>query len=607
MYEKNGSAILKVFFLNIFLTVIIIFHSVGGYAREPLPVEDAFKISIHLVSKDQILITWNIAEDYYLYQERVGIKVMPASRITFKMPSLPKGHKKYDKIRGNYEVYLGTLSLPIHLNQVSRQWLALEISYQGCSAKGFCYIPLKKYLTVNIAEIHNYPYDLTPLIQNVIAKNVTVFSSDQYAEKIFYNHNLPLIILSFLGLGLLLSFTPCVLPMLPVLSGIILGQRRALNSVKTFSLSLAYVLGMAVTYMFAGIAVASLGSQVQIFLQTPIVIFLFSSVFVLLALSLFGIYHLQLPAYFQQKLTVLSNQQKKGTYLGVFCMGGISSLIVSPCVSPPLVGVLAYIAETGNVWMGGLALLALGFGMGIPLLLFGTSAARLLPKAGGWMIIIERVMGLCMLAFAIFMLSRIIPGYVTLLLWSLFFMGVAIFLSFFAKALSSKTFLARAGGALLFVYAFILLIGAFFGNESVIHPLENVLSSAGNLTPTYVNIQNTTQLYSALRLAKGEHKPVMLDFYADWCVSCIKMERNVFKNEMVQAALSHFSLLRVDLTHNNTFDRQIMAKYKVIAPPTFLFFNEKGQELTSLRIIGERNTTAFLSHLSKIKEFSRAN
>lgn len=595
--------------MRIVLGILLSLFISIGFAEEtsePLLPDNAFAFSIYLTQKDQIMLKWVIAKDYYIYRDQVIIAKGPKNNVKLGDFSLPEGRPKQDSIRGQFQAYFGTLVIPI---SVSSGILDLTVRYQGCSAKGFCYVPIKKHLTVNTANIREFPTDLTPQLNGVVATTDAKVSDEQYAEKIFDGHNIFIIILSFLGLGLLLSFTPCVLPMIPILSGIIMGHRRKLNTLKTFFLSLSYVLGMAITYMIAGIVVASLGSRVQTFLQTPLVIFLFSGIFVLLALSLFGVYELQLPASWQQRLTTLSHRQKGGTYIGVFFMGSISSLIVSPCVSAPLVGVLAYIAQTGNMVLGGTALLALGFGMGIPLLLLGASAGRLLPKAGHWMVTIERLMGIAMLAFAIWIISRIMPGHLVLFLWAIFFIGLAVFMGLFSRALSDKDRLRRGFGIVLFIYGIILMIGAFLGNSDLIHPWENWLKTTeqNHQSLVYINIKEMSQLETALHLAKEEHKPVMLDFYADWCQSCVNMERHLFKEQKIQAALSDFVLLRADVTENNRFDRLLLKRFKVIAPPTFVFFNTAGIELTSKQIVGEKNAEEFLSHLTQIRESSSAN
>jgi thiol:disulfide interchange protein DsbD len=331
------------------------------------------------------------------------------------------------------------------------------------------------------------------------------------------------------------------------------------------------------------------------------VIIVFSGIFILMALSLFGVYQMHLPSRWQQRLTHWSNRQKGGTYIGVFLMGSISSLIVSPCISPPLVGVLAYIAQTGNVWLGASALLALGIGMGIPLLVIGVSHGRLLPKAGHWMVTVERLTGVIMLAFAIWMLSRIIPGSVALSLWAFLLMGVAIFLGNFFHGLMERHRLRRSLALLVFLYGIILLVGAVLGNSDPLQPWANIRTVSAKKESEWMLIKSMPQFESALLQAKQNKQLVIVDFYADWCASCIKMDRDVFSKTKVQDALAGMLLLRVDMTDNDAFDQALMQRYHVIAPPTLLFFTKNSVELNHHRMVGEMNASEFIRAITTIK------
>lgn len=584
-----------------------------GYAEEalqPLPPDQAFTFTTHLSQNDRLTLQWSIAPGYYLYRDQLKIKLAPASQVKLGEIILPEGTDKNDNIRGSYQIYSGVLKVSVPLASINKGILDLIIGYQGCSAKGFCYSPIDKSLQVDLSNV-NAPKDLT---KNIVVTSHDHFMSEQdYAQKIFDGQSILMIVLSFLGLGLLLAFTPCVLPMIPILSGIIIGHRKKkLTTMKTFFLSLAYVLGMAITYAIAGIVIALIGGRIQAELQRPWVIILFSGIFVLLALSLFGLYKLQLPARWQQRLTDWSNRQKGGTYIGVFLMGSISSLIVSPCVSPPLVGVLAYIAQTGDVWLGATALLALGIGMGVPLLLIGASAGKLLPKAGPWMETLERLMGVMMLAFAIWLLSRVIPGPVALFLWSILLICFAIFMGVFSQVVNDMQRLRRGLGLVILIYGIILMMGAALGNADPFRPWENwkmVSSTKDTSQLVFVTLKNREQLDQELLLAKQNGKPVMIDFYADWCESCIRMERNVLGRSDIKQVLSRFVLLRADVTANNDFDQALLQRFRVVAPPTFLFFDRNGNEVTKEQIVGEMDAENFLSHLTRTieKEPERAN
>lgn len=470
-----------------------------------------------------------------------------------------------------------------------------SISYaqadQGCSTQTLCYNQTKQ----------------TPVTAQFITKNA---SSSGQAEMLLTQHNPFIVILSFLGLGLLLAFTPCILPMVPILYGIIVGHhKKNLSLIRAFSLSLAYVLGMAIAYAIAGIIAALIGNHIQTELQKPWVIVLFSGIFVLMALSLFGLYEFQLPARWQKKIVQTSNKQKNGTYLGVFLMGGISSLIVSPCISPALVGVLAYVAHTGDIWLGAVALLSLGIGMGLPLLLAGTSLAKLLPKTGAWMKTIEHLVGILMLGVAIWLLARIISGPPILFLWSALFIISAIIMGDFAKALTNWQHVRHGLATLALTYGIILLIGAFLGNSNPLYPWENWHGTPQEALktnqPLFTTISNMAQFNKILDEAKQEKKWVLLDFYADWCEICVRMDRTLFKKQKVKEALSDFILLRANITDDNAFDETLMDRFKVTAPPTLLFFTPDGQELTDERFIGETTGDELITQIKDLKENSR--
>jgi len=516
---------------TVFMAMLTLFlmNSVSLAERStPLPVDKAFAFSVYVDQNNQVVLEWNIAPGYYLYRNK--LKFTPTSRNHMDIGSiqLPVGQPRHDMLHGDYQAYTGSLKIPLVSLQSKKGVLDLTIAWQGCSSAGFCYTPIKKSLKVDLSAIA-MPQNLSQYVQTA-SDTLKPAESDDYLSEFFKGRHFPVIIFSFLGLGLLLAFTPCVLPMVPILSGIIVGQSRQKNKKKSFFLSLAYVAGMSITYAIAGVVIALIGSNIQAQLQQPWIIILFSGVFVLLALSLFGFYELQLPSRFRQKITALSNKQSGGTYVGVFLMGCLSTLIVSPCVSAPLVGVLAYIGQTGDVLLGALALWALGIGMGIPLLLIGISADRLLPKAGLWMTWVEKIFGFVMLGVAIWMLSRLVPDH-------------AIF---------------------------------------------------------FKKIHSMNEFESQLRFARQHHQPVLLDFYADWCNSCVMMDRTVFSREDVQNALKKIKVLRADLTQNTAFDQAMLKRFHIVGPPGIVFFDHNGQELTSPRIIGEVNTEEFLAQLTKV-------
>jgi thiol:disulfide interchange protein DsbD len=349
---------------------------------------------------------------------------------------------------------------------------------------------------------------------------------------------------------------------------------------------------MAITYAIVGMVIALIGSRIQAELQQPWIIILFSGIFVLLALSLFGFYELQLPATWRQRVAAWNHRQKGGTYFGVFLMGSLSTLIVSPCVSAPLVGVLAYIGRTGDVLLGAMALFAMGIGMGIPLLLIGVSADKLLPKAGPWMVTLERTFGIMMLGVAIWMLSRMIPGPITLFLWAILFIIAAIFLGVFSAVPARFVWLVKILSIMSLVYGMMLLVSS----------VEDGRRHVEQVVMPFTIVRSMQTLEQELNAAKQKKQIVLLDFYADWCSSCLAMDRRVFSRSDVQTALHSFRKLRIDLTANNAFDQAVLKQFDVIGPPTMLFFDKEGQELTSQRIVGEVSPTILLLHINKIKE-----
>lgn len=593
--------------IRIFLVLMLSIVLSQVYAKDvsqPLSKNKAFAFSAYLKDRDHLVLEWHIAPNYYLYKDQLRIRLNPGSQVWLGELTLPVGKAKQDAVRGHYEVYTKKLVIPLELKAGGKNNLTMTVYYQGCGAEGFCYSPTEKELAIDLATAP-IGQDLT---QQVVAttSDSSKLTNPQDGEQIFAGKNNVMIILTFLGLGLLLAFTPCILPMVPILSGIIIGHHKKRGTMRAFSLSLAYVLGMALAYACAGMLVAMVGSRIQIALQQTWVIITFSGIFLLMALSLFGVFQLRLPSGWQQRLTSLSHRQKGGTYLGVFLMGAISSLIVSPCISPPLVGVLAYIAQTGNIGLGGVALLALGIGMGIPLLVIGASHGRFLPKTGHWMVTVERLTGVMMLAFAIWMLGRIIPGSMTLLLWALLLMGVAVFLGDFFHGLNERHHLRRSIALLMFVYSIILLIGAVLGNSDPLQPWATIKTEMASDEIKWVHIKNKPAFERALAEAKKDKQLVMLDFYADWCVACVNMKQHVFTEKEVKDVLSRMLLLHIDITENSAFDQELMQRYNVIAPPTFVFIAGNGIEMHD-RIVGEANAADFIHAITTIKNKESAN
>lgn len=552
---------------------------------QPLTADKAFTLTSHMENK-QLILEWNIAPGYFLYRDKIAISAPEGSQVKIGAIHMPEGTPRKDEIHGNYQIYTHSFKVPVELIGATGT-IPLQVKYQGCSLQGFCYPPIKKTLQINL---------------NGSSVPITSAAEEQnYAAKILDGKSTLFIIFSFLGLGILMAFTPCVLPMVPILSGIIVGHGNQISTRKAFMLSLAYVLGMALTYAAAGIVVAMLGSSVQAALEKTWVIVAFSALFVVLALSMFDFYEFKMPSSWQSSLTNASNKLQGGTYVGVFLMGALSTLIVSPCISAPLVGVLGFIGNTGNVVLGGTALLAMGFGMGLPLLAIGTSAGKFLPKAGAWMEIIKEIFGFLMLGFAIWMLSRVIPGTISLLLWGTLFIVAALYLVTFSKAKQSWKKATWVSSVFAVVYGVVLVTGAVKGNSDPLHPLL-----AETKLP-FVVVKNQNQLNAELKKAMAAKKLAMLDFYADWCTSCVLIDKHVFSQNEIKQALSNVVLLRADVTANNDFDQAILKQFQVFVPPAILFFDHNGKEVSEQRMVGEVDTKKFMAHLNIVKEDVLAN
>ncbi len=577
------------------LLIILLLVPLVSFAQEkPLPANTAFVLTVKTQGDDTLLAHWQIHPGYYLYKQQFKFALVAPQNAKLAPVTLPRGIPKEDEIFGKYQVYFNQLTIPLKLTQFSGNKAAVMITYQGCSAAGFCYPPISKTIHINFGS-------------GKIGMGATAtLSAQDRAEQILINKNFIVTLLAFFGFGILLAFTPCVLPMVPILSGIIVGQGSKIRTKRAFLLSLTYILGMALMFAIAGVIAALIGSSLQAALQKPWVIIIFSIFFVLLALSLFGFYELKLPASIHERISGFNQRQQAGTYFGVAIMGALSTLVVSPCVTAPLIGALGYISNTGNTVLGGSALFAMGLGMGTPLLIFGTVGGKLLPKAGKWMQAVKDFFGILLLGLAIWMLERIIPGQVIMFLWAALLIVSAVYMGAFATANTGWLKLWKGLGLLLAFYGILLLIGGAIGNTDPFRPLALMqhFSSTPMRAPKanglFKSVKTIADVQRAITNAKLAGKPVMLDFYADWCISCKIMERDTFANPEVQKALKNFVLLQADVTANDVQDKALMKHFNVIAPPAILFFNTDGKEINSARLVGELGPSAFLKHLKAL-------
>lgn len=576
-------------------------QGLAGSQAQPefLQPDEAFVFSAEATDGNTVVADWQIADGYYLYRSKFQFAISNAQGIAVGEPVLPDGKSKVDEYFGEMEVYYRAVqaTLPLQRADAKAQTMTLDVVYQGCADAGLCYPPIKKQLAINI-----------PAAQGVSAKpglaqSVELPEQDRIARSLA-GGNLWLVLLGFVGLGLLLTFTPCVFPMIPILSSILVGQGESLGTRRAFTLSLTYVLAMAATYTAAGVLAGLLGANLQAAFQNPWVLGAFIAVFVLLALAMFGLYDLQIPASWQVRLTGASNRQQSGTYIGVGIMGFLSALIVGPCVAAPLAGALIYIGQTGDAVLGGLALFALSIGMGLPVLAIGTSAGRLLPSAGPWMDSVKSVFGVVLLGVAIYLAERLVPTWVALLMWGALLVMAAIYFGALDRLTGETTswWRLRKGVAIIvLVYGVALVVGGFSGSDNVWRPLERLASngeSAGEGLE-FKRVKGIDGLNAAVATAVASGKPVMLDFYADWCVSCKEMERYTFRDDEVKAALAGTVLLQTDVTDNDAKDQALLKRFNLFGPPAILFFGPDGQERPAYRVVGYMKAPRFRDVVEK--------
>ena len=593
---------------TLFSLLCLITCSLGFANNKPLPVDDAYKISAMVKDPQTIIVKWQIAPGYYLYRDRFHFRAGNPKHTRLGQPLLPTGITKHNDLLGTYQAYKDEAQIGVPVIHQKDGKISLDVSYQGCSEHGFCYPPTEKVFSLNLKG--PYMQATQPIaIDTPTAMTSAAAPPQDRISKLLSKQNYFTMMLSFLGFGLLIAFTPCVLPMVPIVSGIVVGQGDKNHKFKGFLLSLAYVQGMAITYAIAGVLFGTIGSNIQTALQTPLVITLFSLLFVAMALSLFGVYEVKVPNFLHHHAHKLSNKQKSGSFLGAFFMGVLSTLILSPCVTAPLVGTLGFISSTGNALLGGVALYCMGLGMGIPLLIIGGLEGRFLPKTGTWMHTVKNILGVLMLGVAIWMLARVLPGPATLALWGILCISSAVFMGTLSghPEKTWRTYSKLTAGWVLLIYGSALLFGAAGGGSDPLKPLAFLQGTQQQAShhPVFKRIKSKAELEQYLSNAKLHNKPIMLDFYADWCVSCKEMEKFTFANPKVSELMQNFILLQVDVTNNTSLDKQLQSSCNVVAPPTIIFFDTKGKEMKSFRVIGEMNADKFASHLQQVLQANK--
>jgi thiol:disulfide interchange protein DsbD len=559
-----------------------------------LPPGEAFKVEAVAEGADRVRVDFLVTPEYYLYRHRMSFAVDSAAgpvAATLGTPDIPQGKWKEDEFFGRQQVFEESMSVTVPVARApgAALELPLVIGLQGCAEAGLCYPPEKRRLKVTLPAATGDAAAGPP--PGAAARGAAggavaggfVSEQDRLAGLI-RDGSLPAVLATFFGLGLLLAFTPCVLPMVPILSGIIAGQGAAATPRRSFTLSLAYVLGMAFTNTLAGIGAAAAGQQLQAFFQQTWIIVAFALLFVVLAASMFGLFTLQLPSALQTRLTEASNSQRAGTLWGVAAMGALSALIVSACVAPPMFAALAVIAQTGDVARGGSALFAMSLGMGAPLLAVGASAGQLLPRVGAWMEAVKEFFGVLMLGVAAWMLARVLSAPLALVAWAVPALALAWVLWRLRPRDAAAEWLARLAAVAAAVYGLSLLAGAALGGRDPLAPIPQLARPVKTLE--FRQIKGTAGLDKELAAAALTGRPVMLDFYADWCVSCKEMERYTFTDAGVQKALAGAVLLKADVTANDEADQALLKRFGIFGPPTIAFWGPDGTERAQFRVVG---------------------
>jgi len=556
---------------------------------EFLPVNQAFSFDFEQQG-ERLRLKWQISEGYYLYRHQFRFS---ADGARFSEVILPAGQPHTDEYYGEVDVYRHQLQLDVPLQQATDD-ATLTVRYQGCADAGLCYPPQTQTLPLSAVTHITPPSAGVPARQADAPPAPLQGEQSRLQQQLLDGGYLSSIGL-FFALGLALAFTPCMFPMYPILTGLIAGQGNRLSTRRAFGLSLAYVQGMAITFTLLGLVVATAGMQFQAAMQHPAILIALSLLFVLLALSMFGLYSLQMPGRWQAKLAEWGNRQRGGSLLGVTAMGIISGLVASPCTTAPLSGALLYVAQSGDLLLGGAALYALALGMGLPLLLLGTSGGKLLPKAGSWMERVKALFGFLLLAVPLLLLERLLPELWTGLLWALWLIGLCGYL----YHQNQQTL----HGWQHSLRAVMILLGLFSGTLLGYHSLTTwPLATASASAPGFVAIKSVADLEQQLQLARLQQQPVMLDFYADWCVACKDFEKYTFSDPQVETKLAQMRLLQADVTANSAEEIALLQRLQVLGLPTLVFFTPQGEEITTARLTGFLDADDFRAHLEQLQQ-----
>jgi thiol:disulfide interchange protein DsbD len=567
----------------------------GGAADNLLEPEKAFRFSARTLDASTVEVSFAIADGYYMYRERFKFAVEGSPQVKLGAPELPPGQKYKDEFFGETQIYRKAVRILLPVQGEGR--FELRVTSQGCADVGVCYVPMDSTATLRVAadmaSVSEAPRRVDP------APSLSIFASDFDIARLFEGS--PALVLGgFFLFGLLLTFTPCVLPMIPILSGIIAGEGRSINKGRALVLSSAYVLSMALTYAVAGVGAAFAGSLLAAYLQNPWVLGAFALLFIVLALSMFGFYELRLPGFIHHSAHGAHQRLRGGHVASVAAMGVLSAVIVSPCVSAPLAAALLEISRTGDMVLGGAALFTMALGMGVPLIAIGVSEGALLPKAGPWMESVRRFFGVLLLAVAIWVVSPVLPQGAMMFAWAALLIGAAMFLRAIDPLPASASGwwrLWKGAGIMALVAGVALLVGALSGSRDPLRPLAGLTEgrTAVNSRLPWVPVASLSELQEKL---KAPGRPVMLDFYADWCVSCKEMEAFTFSDPRVRAQLDGMLLLQADVTANTEADRALLKRFSLFGPPGIVFFDAQGREIRGLRVVGFQSADRFLKTLS---------
>ncbi len=593
----------------------------------PLPPDQAFVFEAIAASPTSLLARWTMPDNYYLYRDKSSVRLLDASGVELGRMQWPRGKSHHDEHFGTVEVYYHEVELPVALvrEDGAAQTIKVEAEYQGCQENGICYPVMTHVVDVSLpqasaaqlaaSQANAQPADAgtTETGSGANDADATQTAGAQSEDQVLaasLSSNRLLALLTFFGFGLLLAFTPCVFPMIPILSGIIAGAGENISTRRAFVLSLVYVLATCVVFTIAGVVAGLAGANLQAAFQKPWILWCFAIIFVLLSLSMFGFYELQLPTALQNRIANVSNRQKGGSLVGVAIMGLLSALIVGPCVAPPLAAAVLYISQTRDPVFGGLALFVLSLGMGAPLVVFGTAAGNLMPRAGAWMDAVKAVFGVTFLALAIWMLSRILDPFWIMLMGGALLVACGVYLGALDRlpeSVSGWRRLWKSLGVMLLIVGALELVGAFAGGRSVLQPLagfgvggQGGAQSASEELP-FRTIKSVADLDRELAAAKNAGEPVLLDFYADWCVSCKEMEAFTFTDSRVRDALARFVLLRADVTANDDTDQALLKHFAMFGPPAIILYGTDGVERRAARLIGFEKAAAFTARLDSVE------